>query len=782
GVTSTVLTDANGIYTATVPTGSTTVDVDNSTLPAGMVQTGGIDPSPVTVVPGPNDAGNDGYQAQAILTGVVYQDTNGNGTQDPGEPGLPGITMVITDSLGATQTQLTDANGIYTATVPTGSTTVDVDNSTLPAGMVQTGGVDPSPVNVAPGLNDAGSDGFQAQGTLMGVVYQDTNGNGAQDPGEPGLPGVTVIITDSLGVMRTVLTDASGIYTATVPTGSTTIDVDNSTLPGGMVQTGGVDPNPFTVVPGPNDAGRDGYRLQGTLAGLIYQDTNGNGTQDPGEPGLPGVTVIITDSLGITHTALTDANGIYTATMPTGSTTVDVDNTTLPAGMVQTDGVDPSPLTVVLGPNDAGRDGYQPPAEIFDLSLRKRLLVNSGTIFVEGDDVRFVIEVFNQGTIAAQNIVVVDYIPAGMSLSPTNTAGWQMDGNLARATIAGPLSPNQAATIEIVLRVGDAFAQVVNGAEIAAAQETNGQLRADADATNDAINGNDPVIDNALDGSGPDDEDDHDIEPFYVERVDAALLKRLADGQLTTVTQGADIRYTIVVTNQGSIPFGTILVQDRIPEGFSLSPNDTNGWSVSADGRLATKTIQGPLGSGAAIAVDIVLRAGQPPAGMVRNHAEIIGLNDMEDRELGDADSNPNNNVADEDDQGAIDIEVTIPPPTAVTLASFDAVWSNGAMVVRWATSFELDIAGYRLYRSVDEQLDHAIQMTAHTIPGVGTNGGSYEFVDGEVVEGQTYWYWLAEVKRSGQLEYYGPLRALAGPAAPAPEVNGRIFLPIVTR
>src|SRR5262249_39702960 len=34
-----------------------------------------------------------------------------------------------------------------------------------------------------------------------------------------------------------------------------------------------------------------GYRRDGTIGDTIFQDVNGNGTQDPGEPGIPGVTV-----------------------------------------------------------------------------------------------------------------------------------------------------------------------------------------------------------------------------------------------------------------------------------------------------------------------------------------------------------------------------------------------------------------------------------------------------------------------------------------------------------
>ncbi len=65
----------------------------------------------------------------------------------------------------------------------------------------------------------------------------------------------------------------------------------------------------------------------GTVSGHLYIDTNGNSTQDVGEPDLENVDVIITDTLGITQTVTTDANGDWTATVPPGSTTADVDET-----------------------------------------------------------------------------------------------------------------------------------------------------------------------------------------------------------------------------------------------------------------------------------------------------------------------------------------------------------------------------------------------------------------------------------------------------------------------
>ncbi|WP_345008188.1 hypothetical protein, partial [Snuella lapsa] len=62
----------------------------------------------------------------------------------------------------------------------------------------------------------------------------------------------------------------------------------------------------------------------GTVSGHLYIDTNGNGVQDPGEPDLSNVDVVVTDAYGGTQTVTTDANGDWAATVPAGATVADV--------------------------------------------------------------------------------------------------------------------------------------------------------------------------------------------------------------------------------------------------------------------------------------------------------------------------------------------------------------------------------------------------------------------------------------------------------------------------
>lgn len=68
-------------------------------------------------------AGNTG-KCTAIIKGVKFNDLNGNGVRDTGEPGLGNWTISVADQNNNTHTTTTDASGNYSFTVPAGSYTV----------------------------------------------------------------------------------------------------------------------------------------------------------------------------------------------------------------------------------------------------------------------------------------------------------------------------------------------------------------------------------------------------------------------------------------------------------------------------------------------------------------------------------------------------------------------------------------------------------------------------------------------------------------------------------
>jgi hypothetical protein len=103
--------------------------------------------------------------------------------------------------------------------------------------------------------------------------------------------------------------------------------------------------------------------------------------------------------------------------------------------------------------------------------------------------------------------------------------------------------------------------------------------------------------------------------------------------------------------------------------------------------------------------------------------------------------------------------------PLAVTLASFTAEPQSGHILVSWETVSEIDNAGFNLYRTDSAGAQplpaDLLAYVPSQAPG-STQGVFYSYVDADVVAGQTYWYWLADVDLSGVATLHGPVSATA--------------------
>ena len=278
------------------------------------------------------------------------------------------------------------------------------------------------------------------------------------------------------------------------------------------------------------------------------------------------------------------------------------------------------------------------------------------------------------------------------------------------------------------------------------------------------------------------------IARVFVDRVDAAILKLLADGQAQQVGVGDDVRYVIVVRNQSSIPISDVVVVDYIPDGMILSPLDANGWTLVDDGRMAMKTVPGPIPVGGSSSVEIVLRVVEAVNTQAVNRAEIVVIRDEDGNVLPDADStpdlDPDNDIEGdgnpEDDTSSAEIGVV--PPTVIVLDTFALAYQNPGMLIWWTTSLELDTFGFHLYRNTSNNLPTAERVTPQMIPGVGTNGGDYSYFDPSVRPGRIYWYWLVEVELTGKTNTYGPVRSSTIQGYDTMGRSHSIFLPVIGR
>ncbi len=454
GAPITVATDVNGDYSSSIPAGDVDADVVD---PVGAILTTANDPQTVIVpIGGTGTATDVGYQfppTTGTINGHVFGDTDGDGVQDPGEPDLAGVDVVLTPSSGPPITVTTDANGDYSSTVPAGDVDVDV---TDPAGGTLTTGNDPQTVSVPAGGTGTATDvGFQfppATGTISGHVFGDTNGNGVQDPGEPDLAGVDVVLTPLFSLPITVTTDVNGDYSSSVPAGDINVDV---TDPAGSTLTTGNDPQTVSVPAGGAGTATDvGFQFPpgaGTIIGHVFRDVDADGIQDPGEPDLVGVTVLLTPSSGPPFTVTTDVNGDYSASVPAGDVTADVND---PASSTLTTGNDPQTVTVPAGGTGAATDvGFQlavtPPPPPPPVQPPNLVVVKTGPAMASvGDTITYTITLTNSGGGTAQSVTVTDELPQGAVFVDAGK------GVLSNGVIEWPtidqLAPGSAAVVYFV--------------------------------------------------------------------------------------------------------------------------------------------------------------------------------------------------------------------------------------------------------------------------------------------------------------------------------------------
>lgn len=96
-----------------------------------------------------------------------------------------------------------------------------------------------------------------------------------------------------------------------------------------------------------------------------------------------------------------------------------------------------------------------------------------------------------------------------------------------------------------------------------------------------------------------------------------------------------------------------------------------------------------------------------------------------------------------------------------VELSAFDMVLTPGNKVrLRWISQSETALTGYLIYRSTTEILQDAILISSLIEPTNSSQTSYYNFDDGTVQPGTTYYYWLQSLDLDGGNQYHGPIRA----------------------
>ena len=190
-----------------------------------------------------NNESSASFKGGYNLGGTIYRDSDASYSKSDSEQRFKGVTVAllnedgtpVLDSEGKPMTATTDEKGAYQfvglAPASYRVVIVDPDKGDL-AGLIPTQaytgkGATEAAVTITDASVQGVDFGLVAPATIGDRVWNDADGNGA-DNGEPGVPGVTVILKDANGVeVGRTTTDANGNYRfAGLVPGTYTVDIE----------------------------------------------------------------------------------------------------------------------------------------------------------------------------------------------------------------------------------------------------------------------------------------------------------------------------------------------------------------------------------------------------------------------------------------------------------------------------------------------------------------------------------------------------------------------------
>jgi hypothetical protein len=256
------------------------------------------------------------FSDPGIANRTVFVDLNSNGIFDPTEPntmtGLDGGYSIVGVQPGSIRVILIGSPGWQTTAPTSGSRSITLRNA---------GNID--------GI-DFGSATIK-DSSIRGTVFADSNSDGVRNAGEKGLAGIVLYLD----------LDDDGVYDPTEPSAVTsadqffTPDVNEAGtygfthLASGTYAVRTVLPETLSATPsdqrsrtvviagGQGQTGVDSaarYRPN-EIRGVKFDDQNGNGQREPGEPGVGGSTIFI----DLDRDGLQDAGEPTTSTQSDGS-------------------------------------------------------------------------------------------------------------------------------------------------------------------------------------------------------------------------------------------------------------------------------------------------------------------------------------------------------------------------------------------------------------------------------------------------------------------------------
>src|SRR5262245_18003610 len=279
------------------------------------------------------------------VDGYVFNDLNGNGSQQAGELGLPGAIVQC-----GPYTTGSAANGYYMFRVRAGQYTV---RHQAPPGYHGTSVPDSTVLTLGPtGVATASvqfPDAVTPGGWVSVQAFEDLNANGVQDGAEGPMQNIRVAMNPGTEVEYTNTSGQSTLFAATGSFAVTATAPDSFTFTttnpvSGTMTNGGSASIAFGLA----------RTATGTIQGTVFRDNNRDGVMNGTDTGIPNVWVGITNDGGITIQGYkyTDASGNYSILVPINSppaTTPYAAMVIVPPGFYPTSTTSITPLWVTTG-------------------------------------------------------------------------------------------------------------------------------------------------------------------------------------------------------------------------------------------------------------------------------------------------------------------------------------------------------------------------------------------------------------------------------------------------
>ena len=691
------------------------------------------------------------------VSGRVFHDLNRDGLQDPGEPGVGGITVALIDTNGFE----------FVSTGTAGDGTYYIFNLSpgdyravfrdLPPEFVfspanQGSGTDDSDPDPGSGTTeefflDVGNDiqsidaginlpslpvatddsGFYTPGVerIVAVLDNDTT----RDPIVPS----TVRIVGLAGPVLTLDVDGQGVWTVNTGEGTITFTPD----PGyegdpTPIQYTGEDA--FATVSNAATVTLAAEPQPSRIDGVVWADEDENGLRDPGELLLKGVLVRLLDENGfLVATNHTDDAGAYTFSnlfLTSAFVEFDLNSLQLPHTFTVQDNAadnedsDANPVTgttdlipLVEGETVANVDaGLVPPVRV------------AGRLWLDENE---------DG--------IQDPLEPGLVGFEVQLFGYPDGNGPQRAVPASPqmisftfTGPN--GTYEFYAPPGQYYVVVV---------AYSGYTFTEAGA------GDDPDLDSDVDPAGL--SPTVDLNSTDGQLFDAGLL--IAPGGIAGVVwndvnaNGATGDENLEALGIGGVPVTLF----RVLQGVPVEPALATNLSSTVSGSRGAYLFEG-LAPGRYF---VRVNSQNLPAGLIQNttpeeyFVTVLAATVSPQRNFG-----------------------FIGETTAIELSSFTAAPAGVGALVAWTTSSETDNFGFRVHRAT--RLNGVrTPVGPELIEGQGTgSGATYSLVDADLAPGR-YFYWLEDIDFDGSRTFHGPAVVVV-PAASEAAASAAPALPVV--